>query len=395
MNSVTAQSSGVAAVRPTAAELIETSLSRVALDAHDTQGVRPGLEALAESLVQETGLTADGFQRARDGIDDSLRRLAAIRADSRLHPEIRQVRIAPQIFILGMPRCGTSILHALLASDPQFRAPLMWEVAAPSPPPDAATFDTDPRATAFDDYVRAAFAGEWQDVLKAHPIGARVPQECGMMLETAFRSANPAMMFRVPAFFEWFLHTDTSYGYEVHRAWLQQLQWRNPRERWVLKVQEHMYHMPELVAAYPQAVVVQPHRDPVTVIASISRLIQVIRSNSFAAQDPVALGREMLQLWNHGLVRSMQYRAAHPELQVFDLSYRELAADPVKAVRGIYKRFGIEFRPESEAGIRRWLAENPADKHGRHTYKLEDYGLTQQDVRDVYGPYMEAYRDYL
>ena len=72
----------------------------------------------------------------------------------------------------------------------------------------------------------------------------------------------------------------------------------------------------------------------------------------------------------------MEYRAAHPELKVYDLSYRELAADPVKAVRGIYENFGIEFRPQSEAGIRRWLAENPADKHGRHTYRLEDYGLT-------------------
>lgn len=381
--------------RPSAAHLVEKALHGVVLDAHDVRGVSPGLEALAQSLVGETNLTADGFQRALDGIDDSLRRLAAIRADARLHPEISRVQIAPQVFILGMPRCGTSILHALLAADPQFRAPLMWEVAAPSPPPDAATFDTDPRAKAFDDYVQAAFAGEWRDVLKAHPIGARVPQECGMILETAFRSANPAMLFRVPSFFEWFLHTDTHYGYEVHRAWLQHLQWRNPRERWVLKVQEHMYHLPELVAAYSQAVVVQPHRDPVTVIASISRLIQVIRSNSFAAQDPAALGREMLQLWNQGLIRSMQYRAAHPELDVYDLSYRELAADPVKAVRGIYDHFGIEFRPESAAGIRRWLQENPADKHGRHAYKLEDYGLTERDVRDVYGPYMEAYRDYL
>ena len=75
-----------------------------------------------------------------------------------------------------------------------------------------------------------------------------------MILETAFRSANPAMLFRVPSFFEWFLNTDTHYGYEVHRAWLQHLQWRNPRARWVLKVQEHMYHMPELVAAYGGAI---------------------------------------------------------------------------------------------------------------------------------------------
>ena len=381
--------------RPSARAIVEDTLSRVDLESHDLCGVRPGLEALADALVAETGLTPDGSQRARDGIDDGLRRLAAIRADRRRYPDIERVQIAPQIFILGMPRCGTSILHALLAADPQFRAPLMWEVAAPSPPPERATFDADPRANAFDEYVRSAFAGEWKDVLKAHPIGACVPQECGMMLETAFCSANPAMLFRVPAFFDWFLQADTTYGYEVHRAWLQHLQWHNARPRWVLKVQEHMYHMRELVAAYPGALVVQPHRDPVTVIASISRLIQVIRSISFASQDPVALGREMLKLWNHGLERLMQYRAAHPELKVYDLSYRELAADPVQAVRGIYKSFDIEFRPESESGIRRWLADNPADKHGRHTYQLEDYGLTEHDVREVYGPYMEAYRDYM
>jgi hypothetical protein len=383
------------ASRPSARAIIEESLRKVELDAHDAQGVRPGLEALADALVRETGLSPDGFQRALDGIDDSLRRLAAIRADRQHYPEIARVEIAPQIFILGMPRCGTSILHALLAADPQFRAPLMWEVAAPSPPPDAATFDHDPRAQAFDDYVRVAFAGEWRDVLKAHPIGARVPQECGMILETAFCSANPAMLFRVPSFFEWYLGADTTFGYEVHRRWLAHLQWRHPRPRWALKIQEHMYHMPELAAAYPGAVVVQPHRDPVTVIASISRLIQVIRSISFPVQDPIALGREMLALWNHGQERLMKYRADHPELDVYDLSYRELAADPVTAVRGIYRHFGIDFNPRSESGIRAWLAHNPADKHGRHTYRLEDYGLSERDVKDAYGPYIETYRDYM
>jgi hypothetical protein len=381
--------------RPSAAQIVEESLRKVALEEQDLKQVMPGLQALAQSLIEERGLSPTGFERARGLVEDNLRRLALIRSDRNRYPEIAKVEVSPQVFILGMPRCGTSILHALMAADPQFRAPLQWEVAAPSPPPEAATFDNDPRATAFDEYVSKEFVGKWQDILKAHPIGARIPQECGMMLETAFRSSNATMMYRLPSFFDWFMQADSTYGYEVHRMWLQHLQWRNPRERWVLKIQEHMYHMPELTKVYPQAVVIQPHRDPVTVIASISRLIYVIRSVSFETQDLRELGHEMLHLWNKGLMRLMEYRKAHPELNVYDMRYRDLIADPVSAVRAAYEHFGIPFTAASEAGIRRWFAENPADKHGRHKYALEDYGLTRADVEAVYGPYMEAYREYL
>ena len=196
----------------------------------------------------------DGFQRARDGIDDSLRRLAAIRADrqppsghrardrSRRRSSSWECRAAARAFCT---RCSQRIRSSEPRSCGRSRRLRRRRMRQRS--------ISDPRAQAFDDYVRVAFAGEWQDVLKAHPIGARVPQECGMMLETAFCSANPAMLFRVPSFFDWFLGADTSFGYEVHRLWLAHLQWRNPRPRWVLKIQEHMYHMPELVAAYPGA----------------------------------------------------------------------------------------------------------------------------------------------
>ncbi len=29
----------------------------------------------------------------------------------------------------------------------------------------------------------------------------------------------------------------------------------------------------------------------------------------------------------------------------------------------------------------KWLADNPSDKHGKHTYALEDFGLTPEIIR--------------
>ncbi|OYY72948.1 sulfotransferase [Sphingomonas sp. 28-63-12] len=358
-------------------------------------GVVPGLEVALASLADVQGLTTEGRAQAMAQFQGNLGRLAAIVADRKAHPEIADVVIDRPVFILGLPRCGTSMLHALIGADPLIRTPLSWEVAIPSPPPEAATFDTDARADAFDGYVDANFSGKWADVKKAHPIGARIPQECGMILESAFQGINPAMMFSVPAFYQWYRSADTSFGYRVHKMWLQHLAWRNPRARWVLKVQEHAYHLPELLSAYPDAMFVQPHRDPVTVLASISRLIEVIRSVAFAQQDRAALGEELLHLWNDGQVASMAARQARPALPILDIGYRALVADPVAMARRIYDFAGIEWTTTGEAAMHRWLVDNPAGKHGAHRYELGDFGLTEDRVRSVYADYIAAYADHI
>lgn len=359
------------------------------------EGTRPGLTAALAALAAETGLSDEGRDRALDQFRGNLARLAAVVADRAAHPEIADVVIDRPVFILGLPRCGTSILHALIGADPLVRTPLQWEVAAPSPPPEAATFDNDPRAAGFDAYVAANFTGGWADVLKAHPIGARIPQECGMILETAFQGINPTMLFSLPGYYEWYRGADTSFGYRVHKMWLQHLSWKNPRNRWVLKVQEHAYHLPELFAAYPDAVLVQPHRDPATVMASISRLIEVIRGVSFPTIDRAALGNELLHLWHDGQVASIAWRKANPEFKVLDLRFRDIVADPAMAVRQVYEHAGIDFTPQTEASVRQWWAANPSDKHGQHSYQLADYGLTRQQVETVYADYIAQYREFI
>lgn len=358
-------------------------------------GVRPGLEVMLAALDATPGLTAAGHANALALLRDNLRRLAAVDADHRRYPEIADVRIERPVFILGLPRCGTSLLHALIGADPDVRTPMSWEVADPSPPPEAASFASDPRAAAFDAYVAATFTGPMADMLKAHPIGAWIPQECGMILETSFQSINPLTQFGMPDYYPWYLQQDSAFAYRVHKMFLQQFAWRNPRKRWVLKVQEHAYHLPALFSVYPDAMLVQPHRDPVTVQASICRLIEVLRGLAFDQQDRAALGQELLHLWHDGQVRMLAYRRAHPETPIHDLRYTDLARDPVGAVQAVYAFAGIDFTAVTEAGVRGWLAENPAGKHGKHVYALGDYGLTEDDVRTVYADYIAAYGPYL
>lgn len=376
---------------PTPQELI----GEAGLDAEMAAGVLPGLTAAMDALAQESGLSQTGRERALAQFRDNLSRLSAIAADRKAHPEIADVVIERPVFILGLPRCGTSILHALIGADPQIRTPLQWEVAAPSPPPEAATFDTDPRADGFDAYVRENFTGAWADVLKAHPIGARIPQECGMMLETAFQGINPTMLFRLPAYYDWYRKADTRFGYRVHKMWLQHLAWKNPRKRWVLKVQEHAHHLPELLDIYPDAVLVQPHRDPVTVMASISRLIEVIRCVAFDRIDRSELGQELLHLWHDGQAAALSWRQSNPQVQVLDLAFRDLISDPVAAVRKVYEHADIAFSEETEEAVARWWREHPSDKHGQHRYELADYGLTREQVESVYADYISAYETYL
>jgi hypothetical protein len=373
----------------------ESLLDQYPLPSDIRANVLPGLTELIASLEEDVNLNENGRDRAIYNLHDDLRRLKAITDDRARFPGIVEVEIKQPLFILGLPRCGTSFLHAMIDGDPQIRTPLMWEVAEPSPPPEAATFDTDPRIDKFDDLLRKQLGGDYIELLKAHPLGAKIPQECGSIMTSSFQSSNPCMFNHLPRFYRWFKGIDATFRYEVHKMWLQHLSWHNPRKHWVLKIQEHMYKMPELRKIYPDAIFIQPHRDPTTIIASISQLIRVIREPAYNDQDTHALGREFLELWSDGVQCMMDYREHNPDLPIHDMRYKDLVARPVETVRAAYERFGWDFNAGSEKGIITWLDNNPAGKHGARKYSLDELGLTEAQVRDTFAQYIDVYRDYI
>jgi hypothetical protein len=357
--------------------------------------VRPGLTELTQSVREVDDLNENGLNRVLFTIHDDLGRLKQISDDRLRYPEIAEVEIKQPLFILGLPRCGTSVLHALINEDPDVRSPLQWEVAYPSPPPERATETTDPRIAKYDAYLREQFGGDPAEVLKGHPLSAMIPQECGSFMTTSFQSSNVNMFSRLPRFYDWFKGVDATFRYEVHKMWLQHLGWKNPRKHWVLKIQEHMYKMRELRTVYPDAIFIQPHRDPTQVIASISQLMYVIRAPAYDDPGKEKIGREFLNLWTDGIETMMDYRDATPDLPIHDMRYKELITDPVATIRKAYAQFDRELTDEGAEGVLRWLRENPADKHGKRSYSLEEFGLDEATVRARFARYLNDYRDFI
>jgi hypothetical protein len=227
---------------------------------------------------------------------------------------------------------------------------------------------------------------------RMHPMGARLPQECVALTAHDFASMIFSTTHRVPSYQAWLDAADLRWVYASHRRQLQYLQWRCPAERWVLKSPGHLWALDALLAVYPEADIVQTHRDPLTVIASLASLVTVLRGMASDAADPVAIGAEWSERLASGLEHSMAARARLPEdARVFDMHFADFIRDEIAMVRRIYEHFGRSLSPDAEARMRRFLAANPKDKHGAHRYTLAGAGLDAEAERRRYAGYQERF----
>lgn len=374
---------GVPLVRLDEAPLFAAARKKTGLSDFGENSFHQGFAKLLNSLEGEAELSTLGRVIARASIVDLLVNRLRMAQVFRQHPEILEGEIRRPIFVVGMPRTGTSILHELLAQDPANRTPLSWEVAQPCPPPERATYDTDPRIAATDAKL-AQTDRLIPEFKKIHPMGARLPQECVAITAHDFASMLFSTMYRLPTYTTWLLHEgDLVPVYRGHRRFLQLLQWRCPAQRWVLKSPGHLWSLEALLREYPDARLIQTHRDPMKILSSVTSLSVVLRSMASDRIDPHAIAREWSEHLSLALERSVDARASGliPESQAIDVQFEELMADPFTTIQKIYERFELEYTSEVESRMRRFLTANPADKHGKHTYRFEDTGLDLAEER--------------
>ncbi|CAI5521584.1 unnamed protein product [Closterium sp. Naga37s-1] len=189
-----------------------------------------GLRLLLKGLEEEARLSAFGRILIWNDVQRLLRYRLHLEDTRRRHPEIEEEKIEAPVFILGLPRTGTTFLFNLLALDTSlFRSPLTWEVHHMHPPPDATCYDTDKRIGETEAFLEgvSALLPSFQAL---HPVTATGPQECmGLMMYDFTSFAFPTIHFNIPSYFRWYLSSDLSPTYRLLRWQLQYLQWRGPK----------------------------------------------------------------------------------------------------------------------------------------------------------------------
>src|SRR5215472_4449248 len=269
----------------------------------------------------------------RESVTAEVARLLALRlrlaADEAAHPGITAAPVRRPLIIVGFPRTGTTYLHELLSLDPAARAPLAWESRTPWPAPDAATFGSDPRIAAAQARFDAMLATR-PEFQAMHAFGAQLPAECQEIMMLHFASANFWHRFGLSSYAAWFAAARRSGKYRTHKRVLQELQWKGPPGRWTLKSPEHMFDLAELLETYPDACLVQTHRDPATAMASLARLIYTNQAMYIPQADPREVGSVVRALWGTAFERVMADRALPGvDVAVLDIAYRDLVARPV------------------------------------------------------------------
>jgi hypothetical protein len=374
-------------------QLADQALQATGLADFGDASWREGAERLISELNDGAALNDVGLAIAGSDVVEYLTNRLRVVDWVKRNPSIADVDIRPPIVVLGQPRTGTTILFDVLAQDPANRVPLTWEVDQPWPPPATATYETDPRI----DEVDAKLANV--DLLipgfrAMHDMGARLGQECVRITAADFRSMIFSTQYRVPAYQRWLLHqADMAPAYRYHRTFLQYLQSAHPAERWVIKSPAHLWSLEAMFNEYPGALIVQTHRDPLRVVCSLASLVDLLRRLASDDVSISAVAAEWVDDIILGLDRAVEARrnGTVPAGQTVDVHFRDFLSDPMAVVRTIYERLGIELTEKAETAMRSFLAANPKEKHGGHSYSFADTGLDAGLLRERTHDYQEFF----
>ena len=368
---------------------------------------RPNAEQLHEDASRQAGgLTDFGDPSYREGLSVLLaagtsspasgpaldRKIAALstyaltgrlhsEAGWRDHPETRSTPVPAPVIVIGLPRSGTTALHQLMACDDQFQWIPAWLADRPRPRPPREDWDTDPlHRSAVERYAV-------QGANPNHEVGPDDPQECLNVMVQSFTSMMFVSTLPVPEYHEWFLQQDERPSYRRYLDNLRLIGDGDSRT-WLLKNPSHTFALDALLDVLPDARVVWIHRDPAETIPSGCSL--VFRGG---AKDvgfrPAELGAHRLRIWSTAARRAEAAREKRPAEQFHDVDYRRFVHAPVREVRAVYEHFDLAVTSTTEKAFQGWVDSHPQDRHGRHSYTPEDFGLSTAGIRDAFGPYLE------
>lgn len=365
------------------------------------------LRRLLFSLEEEAGLHLLGRAVMRASLVRALACRLRLGQIFDLHPEIAADPVEAPVFIAGLQRTGTTKLHRLLACDPRLRHLTATEGLNPAPlgRPVRDEPGERERRLAFARRAERGMRYMSPTLFAIHPIEADAPEEDVFLLDVAFVSGAIDASLDVPSYSRFIRETDQRDAYRVFRRLIQLLTWQQPGGqrpagqqpasqhpvRYLGKTPHHLENLGALFAVFPDAKVIQTHRDPGRVVPSFSSMM--LHAGSMLARDVDArrVGTRILHQATRSIERAMAVRAELPVGTVLDVHYADLVRSPMKEVERVYAFLGMDLMPDVRTAMEAWLRENPRHKNGPHRYHAADFGLAADEIEARFKRYVELF----
>ncbi|MFC4605764.1 sulfotransferase family protein [Rhodococcus kronopolitis] len=343
------------------------------------------LGVLLDSYERDEDLTPFGSKISRVFLRGALVARLLSEAAWQQHPGHADVKIERPIFVTGLPRTGTTALHRLLTVDPAHQGLEMWLTEMPQPRPPRESWDSNPVFQAIESQFSQHHV-EHPEFMGVHYMSAGEVEECWQLLRQTFKSVSYECLANLPTYSKWLEGQDWTNAYSRHKKNLQLIGQADQDRRWVLKNPSHLFALDELLATYPDALIVQTHRAPSTIIPSVCSLAEQATdgwSNKFKGE---VIGRSQLELWARGLETFNAARTRHNPAQFIDVDYHDFVADPLGTVEGIYSTFDLPLTSAAQGAMESMHEESQSGpRRPSHKYTLEEFGLTAAEVEERFG----------
>jgi hypothetical protein len=361
-------------------DVVGRAVAQTGLEDFGDDSFREGLEVLLASLRDEARLNARGEGYIYPRIVTALSQRLQVEDWYRRHPEIDDVDVLPPLIGLGLPRTGSTALSLLLSQDPDVRYLRRWESSHPCPPPSTVQ-GPDPRIPQ-DEHNKVG--------TKAHvPTGTHAPMECLELMALDFKSHIFQAFAQIPSYSAWLVEkADFTPTYAYQRRVMKLLCWGEPTRPWRLKSPSHVLSLDGLNQVFPDARFVMTHRDPTDVILSVADVYADLIGGFTDHIDRVYIGQLNVEHWSLGMQRAMEFRDGGAGHRFYDIDFRAMQADPIKAVRGLYTWLGEPVSDEFESRMRAWWAEAAAEREPSSHADPVAFGIDLEKVRPLFADYV-------
>jgi hypothetical protein len=352
-----------------------------------------GLKVYLQSMDYDPRFSEQGRRGAWGQVIGVLRsRAHAIKA-MKDNPGFDARPILDPVVITGVPRTGTTALHRLMAVDPRFQGLQTWLIDSPMPRPPIETWSEYPQfrrsVGELETHYNAA-----PESRAAHLRAAEEVHECCMILWHSFKSNILACGGWSSATYDaWWRSQDETPSYAYYYKCVQLIGMNDPDKRWLLKNPGHIENLDLLFAIYPDARVIQTHRDPAKAVPSLVSLLMnlhpIYEEGRVQQRAENMLVREVNK-WAEAVRKCDAVRQKHPG-QVLDVIHADFHADPMAVLERIYAFIGMDIPDDTRAAMARRIEEKPELARGVHRYNIADYGMTPEQAREPFGDYVQRY----